>query len=45
MNSLHETNLNFNNSIKINFDGGDLTSDSGMLLYKEFDEKMDLVKQ
>ncbi|TCP16253.1 DDE family transposase, partial [Scopulibacillus darangshiensis] len=26
----------------INFDGGDLTSESGLLLYKEFDEKMGL---
>jgi hypothetical protein len=42
MNSLKEKTLNFNRRIKINFDGGDLTSDSGLLLYKEFDEKIGL---
>lgn len=30
--------LNFNSKIKTNFNGGDLTSDAGLLLYKEFDE-------
>lgn len=34
--------MNFNKSIKVNFDGGDLTSDSGMLLYKEFDNTIGL---
>ncbi len=28
--------LNFNKSMKINFDGGDLSSDAGLLLIKEF---------
>lgn len=42
MNSLNEKSLNFNRKIKINFDGGDLTSDSGLFLYKEFDEKIGL---
>jgi hypothetical protein len=28
MNSLNENSMDFNKSIKINFDGGDLTSDS-----------------
>lgn len=40
MNSLDEKSLNFNKKIKINFEGGDLTSDAGLLLYKEFDEKI-----
>lgn len=42
MNSLNEKNLNFNKKIKINFDGGDLTSDAGLFLYKEFDERIGL---
>lgn len=40
MNSIDEKSLNFNKKIKINFEGGDLTSDGGLLLYKEFDEKI-----
>jgi len=40
MNSLDEKGLNFNRKIKIDFEGGDLTSDAGLLLYKEFDEKI-----
>ena len=32
--------LKSNNKIKINFDGGDLSSDSGLLLVKEFAEKI-----
>lgn len=40
MNSLLEKSMNFNKKIKINFNGGDLTSDSGLLLYKEFDKKI-----
>lgn len=40
MNSLCEKSMNFNKKIKINFNGGDLTSDSSLLLYKEFDEKI-----
>ncbi|MBC8060553.1 MAG: IS1380 family transposase [Clostridiaceae bacterium] len=40
MDSLIEKSLNFNRKIKINFEGGDLTSDAGLLLYKEFDEKI-----
>lgn len=36
------TNLHLksNNKIKINFGGGDLSSDSGLLLIKEFAEKI-----
>jgi hypothetical protein len=40
MGSLLEKSLNFNSKIKINFQGGDLTSDAGLILYKEFDEKI-----
>lgn len=40
MSSLLEKSANFNKKIKINFEGGDLTSDAGLLLYKEFDEKI-----
>ena len=38
--SLLEKSVNFNRKIKINFEGGDLTSDAGLILYKEFDEKI-----
>lgn len=40
MNSLNDKALNFNNRIKFNFNGGDLTSDSGLILLREFDEKL-----
>lgn len=40
--SLLEKSLNFNRKIKINFDGGDLTSYAGLILYKEFDAKLGL---
>lgn len=42
MNSVQEYSMNFNSRIKVNFDGGDLTSDAGLLLYKEFDHKLGL---
>lgn len=42
MASLQECSMNFNPRMKINFDGGDLTSDAGLLLYKEFDHKLGL---
>ena len=42
MTSLNEKSMHFNGSLKINFDGGDLTNDAGLLLYKEFDEKVGL---
>lgn len=44
MGSLLEKSANFNRKIKINFDGGDLTSDAGLLLYKEFDAKIGFSK-
>lgn len=34
MTNINEQTIYFNKSIKVNFDGGDLTSDSGILLYK-----------
>jgi hypothetical protein len=42
MNSVQEMNMNFNSRMKVNFDGGDLTSDAGLLLYKSFDHKLGL---
>lgn len=36
MESLHTLSLESNSHIKINFDGGDLSSDAGLLLFKEF---------
>ena len=40
MHSLMDMALESNRKIKINFDGGDLSSDSGLLLAKEFNSKM-----
>jgi len=37
--SVEEKSCQFNKKIKINFTGGALSSDSGLLLYREFDEK------
>jgi hypothetical protein len=42
MKSVTDMTMNFNKRVKMNFDGGDLTSDSGLLLYKEFEGKMGL---
>jgi len=36
MNILNTISLESNSQIKINFDGGDLSSDAGLLLFKEF---------
>lgn len=44
MNSLNQKSMNFNKKVKINFDGGDLSSDSGLLMYKEFHEKIGFSK-
>lgn len=44
MNSLRDTALECNPYLKINFDGGDLSSDAGLLLIKEFADKIGLVK-
>lgn len=40
MGSLLEKSLNFKRNVKISFDGGNLTSDSGLILYSEFDERI-----
>lgn len=42
MTSVNDQTMEFNRRIKLNFDGGDLTTDAGLLLYKEFDEKIGL---
>lgn len=45
MYSLNDTSLESNNKIKMNFDGGDLSSDSGLLLLNEFACKIGFVKR
>lgn len=40
MSSLNVLHLESNSKIKINFDGGDLSSDSGLFLIKEFAHKV-----
>ena len=44
MYSLNDTALESNKYLKINFDGGDLSSDAGLLLFKEFLFKIGAVK-
>jgi hypothetical protein len=44
MHSLHDTALESNKYMKINFNGGDLSSDAGLLLFKEFLFKIGAVK-
>jgi len=44
MNILTDTKLEYNNKVKINFDGGDLSSDTGLLLVKEFIKKIGFEK-
>lgn len=44
MHSLNDIALESNKQIKINFDGGDLSSDAGLLLLKEFFYKIGAVK-
>ena len=34
--------MNCKSNVKINFDGGNLSSDSGLLLYKDFIEALNL---
>ncbi len=36
MDSLHTISLESDSRIEINFDGGDLSSDAGLLIFKEF---------
>ncbi|WP_132282432.1 transposase [Natranaerovirga hydrolytica] len=45
MSSLNALQLDSNSKLKINFDGGDLSSDSGLLLIKEFAHKFGFHKQ
>ena len=40
MNSVSEIRPEFNKQVKINFDGGDLSSDAGLFLIREFAEKL-----
>ncbi len=40
MNSLNAFSLNCNKKFKINFNGGNLSSDAGLLLIKEFAAKL-----
>jgi hypothetical protein len=44
MSILQEYSMNFNPRMKVNFNGGDLTSDAGLLLYKSFDHKLGFSK-
>ena len=44
MYSLVEQHLNCNKKIKINFNGGDLSSDAGLFLIKEFSHKIGFEK-
>ena len=40
MPTLTQTTLHFNRSIKLSNDGGELSSDTGNLIFREFDEKL-----
>lgn len=40
MPTLPQNPLHFNRSIRLSYDGGDLSSDTGQLLFREFDEKI-----
>ena len=44
MNIVNTSALESNRKIKINFDGGDLSSDAGLLLFKEFLFKVGAIK-
>ncbi|MGF9979553.1 transposase [Viridibacillus arvi] len=44
MKNVQEKSVSYNKRVNINFDGGHLSSDSGLLLYKEFDEKLGITK-
>ena len=44
MDILNTITLKSNRQIKINFNGGDLSSDAGLLLIKEFAAKIGFVK-
>ena len=40
MTTLSQNTLQFNRSIRFSFDGGELSSDTGQLIFREFDEKI-----
>lgn len=42
MNIVQDYTMNFNTRMRVNFNGGDLTSDAGLLLYREFDQRLGL---
>ncbi|WP_198014890.1 transposase, partial [Oribacterium sp. NK2B42] len=42
--SVLDSTLDCNKSLKINFNGGDLSSDAGLILFKEFFHKIGLEK-
>lgn len=44
MDNLNTISLERNDQIKINFDGGDLSSDAGLFLFKEFLFKIETIK-
>lgn len=44
MDILNTVHLESNTQIKINFDGGDLSSDAGLLLFKKFLFKIGAIK-
>lgn len=44
MNILNNTSLESNKRVKINFSGGELSSDAGLLLIKEFAAKIGLIR-
>ena len=41
MTRLPQTTLHFNRQLKLSNDGGELSSDTGQFLFREFDEKID----
>src|SRR5699024_3529643 len=43
MATLAETTLDYNRKIKLSNDGGDLSSDTGSFLFREFEEKIDFI--
>ena len=42
MSSLQQYSLNFNKSLSYNFQGGNLSSDSGLLIIRSFVEKLQI---
>ncbi len=44
MTTLPQNSLQFNRSIRLSYDGGDLSSDTGQFIFREFDEKIGFSK-